>query len=100
MTSFRLPLPDGRVLSSSARPLIMGILNVTPDSFSDGGLFAAREAAIAQGQRMEEEGADIIAIVGASTPHGHTPVAEDEERNPVRPFLQALSPQLKTPISL
>jgi dihydropteroate synthase len=100
VTSFRLPLPDGRVLIPRERPLIMGILNVTPDSFSDGGLFAAREAAIAQGERLAQEGADIIDIGGESTRPGHQPVAEEEEKRRVLPILETLAKRLTQPISI
>ena len=100
MTIFRLPLPDGRVLTSKARPLIMGILNVTPNSFSDGGLFAAHDAAIAQGERLAEEGADLIDIGGESTRPGHQPVDEDEERRRVLPVVAALAKKLLAPISI
>ena len=100
MTIFRLPLPDGRVLTSKARPLIMGILNVTPDSFSDGGLFAAHDAAIAQGERLAEEGADLIDIGGESTRPGHQAVDEDEERRRVLPVVTALAKKLVAPISI
>ncbi|HET7114653.1 MAG TPA: dihydropteroate synthase, partial [Pyrinomonadaceae bacterium] len=56
------------------RPLIMGILNVTPDSFSDGGLFASAEEAVAHAERMVSEGADIIDVGGESTRPGGQPV--------------------------
>ncbi|MBV9741721.1 MAG: dihydropteroate synthase [Hyphomicrobiales bacterium] len=100
MPIFELPLPDGRLISSQTRPLIMGILNVTPDSFSDGGLFAAHDAAIAQGERMAEEGADIIDIGGESTRPGHEPVGEEEERRRVLPVVEALAKRLKQPLSI
>ena len=100
MPIFQLPLPDGRILSSQIRPLIMGILNVTPDSFSDGGRFAAQDAAIAQAERMAQEGADIIDIGGESTRPGHQPVAEEEERRRVLPVVEALAKRLKQPLSI
>ena len=100
MTPLRLKLPDGRVLASRGRTLIMGILNVTPDSFSDGGLFAAREAAIAQAERMAEEGADIIDIGGESTRPGHERVTEDDEKHRVLPVLEALAKRLTLPLSI
>jgi dihydropteroate synthase len=100
VTRFRLPLPDGSVLEPRGRPLIMGILNVTPDSFSDGGLFAAREAAIAQGERMAQEGADIIDIGGESTRPGHQPVEEEEEKRRVLPILETLVKRIPQPISI
>jgi dihydropteroate synthase len=100
MPIFQLPLPDGRSLSSQTRPLIMGILNVTPDSFSDGGLFAAHDAAIAQAERMAQEGADIIDIGGESTRPGHQPVAEEEERRRILPVIEVLAKRLKQPLSI
>jgi dihydropteroate synthase len=99
-TNFRLPLPDGRILSSSERPLIMGIVNVTPDSFSDGGLFATRDAAIAQAERLCEEGADIIDVGGESTRPGHTPVPEEEEKRRVLPVLEVIAKRIRQPISI
>jgi dihydropteroate synthase len=101
LSRFLLPLPDGKVLEQPQdRPLLMGILNVTPDSFSDGGLFAARDAAIRQGERLAEEGADILDIGGESTRPGHAPVSEDEEKRRVLPVLEALARRLKLPISI
>ena len=100
MTRLRLALPDGKVLDARERPLIMGILNVTPDSFSDGGLFAAREAAISQGERMAQEGADIIDIGGESTRPGHQPVTEEEEKRRVLPILGELAKRIPQPISI
>lgn len=97
---FRLDLPDGTRLEAKDRPLIMGILNVTPDSFSDGGLFAAREAAIVHGERLAEEGADILDIGGESTRPGHEPVTEEEEKRRVLPVLETLARRLKLPISI
>ncbi len=73
------------------RPLLMGVVNVTPDSFSDGGLFASTEAAIAQGRRLAEEGADILDIGGESTRPGSEPVPEDEELRRVLPVVEALA---------
>jgi dihydropteroate synthase len=100
MTEFRLTLPDGRVLTPKGRALIMGILNVTPDSFSDGGLFAARDAAISQGERMAQEGADIVDIGGESARPGYTPVSEEEEKRRVLPVLEALAKRLDVPLSI
>ena len=82
------------------RTLIMGILNVTPDSFSDGGLFFDREAALRHGRDMEAEGADIIDIGGESTRPGHTEVEAEEEQRRVVPIVQALAPVLRAPISI
>ena len=82
------------------RTLIMGILNVTPDSFSDGGLFFDRDAALRHGREMEAEGADIIDIGGESTRPGHTEVAAEEEQRRVVPIVEALAPVLRVPISI
>lgn len=68
----------------------MGIVNTTPDSFSDGGLYAARERAIEHGLRLREEGADILDIGGESTRPGATPVPTDEELERVLPVLAGL----------
>ena len=68
----------------------MGILNVTPDSFSDGGRFVAREAALAQAAAMIREGADMIDIGGESTRPGAPPVPLDEELERVIPVIEAL----------
>jgi dihydropteroate synthase len=72
------------------RPLIMGILNVTPDSFSDGGRWAARDAAVERALQMVEEGADIIDIGGESTRPGAGEVSGDEELERVVPVIEAL----------
>jgi dihydropteroate synthase len=72
------------------RPLLMGVVNVTPDSFSDGGQFLDPQAAIAQARRLVEEGADIVDIGGESSRPGARAVAEDEELGRVLPVLKAL----------
>src|ERR1700733_1657431 len=80
--------PVLRALLSRPRPAVMGILNVTPDSFSDGGQFIAPERAMAQARRMIAEGADIIDIGAESTrPYGAQPVSADEEMKRLRPIL-------------
>jgi dihydropteroate synthase len=73
------------------RPLVMGIVNATPDSFSDGGDHFERDAAIACGLRMIEEGADILDIGGESTRPGAAPVSPAEERRRVVPAIEALA---------
>ncbi len=80
----------GRYTLRFDRPLVMGILNVTPDSFSDGGRFAARDAAIEQAERMVRDGADMIDIGGESTRPGAPPVPLDEELARVIPVIEAL----------
>lgn len=74
-----------------ARPLIMGILNVTPDSFSDGGLYAGEETAAVRGLEMMAEGADLIDVGGESTRPGAAPVGPDEEIARVVPVIRRLS---------
>ena len=72
-------------------PLVMGILNVTPDSFSDGGRFSTVDLAVAQAQRLVEEGAAIIDVGGESTRPGAEPVDADEQCRRVLPVLEALA---------
>ena len=81
----------GRFTFRLSRPLIMGIVNVTPDSFSDGGHFYSPQQAIEQGLRLVEEGADILDIGGESTRPGAALVSEQEELNRVLPVLQGLA---------
>ncbi len=80
----------GRRELSLSRPRIMGILNVTPDSFSDGGENLDAQAAIARGLQMLDEGADIIDVGGESTRPGHTPVTPEEEAERIVPVVRAL----------
>lgn len=82
------------------RTFIMGILNVTPDSFSDGGRFFDLDRALEQARLMEAEGADIIDLGGESTRPGHRPVSEGEELERVLPVLRALRPRTDLPISI
>jgi dihydropteroate synthase len=79
-----------RQRGAASPPLMMGIVNVTPDSFSDGGLFFAPDTAIEQGQRLAREGASILDIGGESTRKGATPVGEEEELRRVVPVIEAL----------
>ena len=82
------------------RVLVMGILNVTPDSFSDGGRFEAVPAALAHAQTLVAEGADILDIGGESTRPGHAAVSAEEEQARVVPIVAALAPHLAAPISI
>ncbi len=82
------------------RPLIMGIVNVTPDSFYDGGRFIEPEAAVAQAVRLVAEGADILDIGAESTRPGASPLDEDEELRRVVPVIRALSRAVSTPLSI
>jgi len=84
----------------SKKPLIMGILNVTPDSFSDGGLYLDPEIAVARAIEMVKEGADIIDIGGESTRPGAEPVSVEEELRRVIPVIKTLSKHLEIPISI
>ena len=80
-------------------PAVMGLLNVTPDSFSDGGQFLDSEKAITQGLRLAEEGADIIDIGGESTRPGSDSVSQEEELRRVIPVIEGLVGKIKIPIS-
>jgi dihydropteroate synthase len=82
------------------RPRIMGIINVTPDSFADGGEHATVDAAIAHGLQLAEEGADILDIGGESTRPGAQDVSIDEELRRVIPVIEALAKQTALPISV
>lgn len=84
----------------SDRVLVMGILNVTPDSFSDGGDFLDAEAAAARALEMAEQGADIIDIGGESSRPGAQPVGEEEERRRVVPVIERIRAQSEIPISI
>ena len=82
------------------RPAVMGILNVTPDSFSDGGIFLSPDQAVARALRMAEEGADIIDIGGESTRPGAQPVSAPAEIGRVVPVVEALRRKISVPISI
>lgn len=82
------------------RTLICGILNVTPDSFSDGGKWISAEAAVARALEMEAQGADMLDIGGESSRPGSAPVTLEEEKRRVLPVLEALAGRLKMPVSV
>jgi dihydropteroate synthase len=88
-------------LLAQKRPIVMGVLNITPDSFSDGGLFVEPEAAVEQAQRMIDEGADIIDIGGESTrPYeGARPISLEEELERLEPVLPLVT-RLAVPVSI
>jgi dihydropteroate synthase len=90
----------GGELRFGPRTLVMGVLNVTPDSFSDGGRFLALEEAVAQGRRLAAEGADVIDVGGESTRPGATAVAAGEEIARVVPVLERLAKEVPTPLSV
>lgn len=97
----------GKTLDPNARPLVMGILNVTPDSFSDGGKYNNIDAALARALEMVEEGADLIDVGGESTRPGwiytgpgFTPVTEEEELARVIPVIERLVREVDVPLSV
>ena len=89
-----------RTLRFADRPLLMGILNVTPDSFSDGGRFMDPRAAVEHGRRLAAEGADIIDVGGQSTRPGSNRVEADEELRRVLPVVESLCRELDVPVSI
>lgn len=89
----RWQLAHGRHLDLGDKSILMGILNVTPDSFSDGGEFDRPELAIAQAKKMLEEGADIIDVGGESTRPNATPVSAADEQVRILPVIEALAGQ-------
>jgi dihydropteroate synthase len=99
MTGFHLDF--GRFhLDLGSRTCIMGVLNVTPDSFSDGGRFNTYEKALAQGFRLVEQGADILDIGGESTRPFSKPISASEEMDRVIPVIDALAKKISIPISI
>ena len=97
--NFRLRLPS-RTLVLGERTLIMGVLNVTPDSFSDGGKFLDTEKAVSRALEIESEGADILDIGGESTRPGSEAISPDEQLARILPVLKKLCGKLKIPISI
>lgn len=95
-----LTLPDGRRLDLGARPLLMGVVNVTPDSFSDGGLFADPAVAVAHGLRLARQGADILDIGGESTRPDHTRLDAATELARVMPVIAGIAAGSDVPISI
>jgi dihydropteroate synthase len=91
---------DGRTVDLSTHAMIMGVLNVTPDSFSDGGEFFAAEKAVEQGKRMAAEGAQIIDVGGESTRPGAEAVSAEEELARVIPVIQQLHESVSAFISI
>ena len=95
-----MPLTIRYPLSAIRFPSVMGVLNVTPDSFSDGGRFVNSEAAVAHALRMVEEGAGLIDVGGESTRPGAQGVSAQEEIRRVVPVIEALAARTKVPISI
>lgn len=97
---FTLALPGGRALALGGRTLVMGIINVTPDSFSDGGQLFDPERAVDAGIRMVAEGADLLDVGGESTRPGALPLGEAEERRRVLRVIEALAARVPVPVSV
>ena len=95
-----MPLPGGGSLALGDRTLIMGVVNVTPDSFSDGGRLFDAAAAIDAGVRMVDEGADVLDIGGESTRPGAEPLDEGEEQRRVLPVIEGLAARVDVPLSI
>jgi dihydropteroate synthase len=97
---FIVPLTGGRALELGDRTLVMGILNVTPDSFSDGGRLGSAQQAVDAGKQLVEDGADLLDIGGESTRPGAQSLGAAEERDRVLPVIEALAPHVQVPISV
>lgn len=97
---FDIDLKDNRTLALGRRTVVVGVLNITPDSFSDGGVNFDAERAIDNGLRMEAEGADIIEVGGESTRPGAPAVPVEEELSRVVPVVRGLARKLRAPISV
>src|SRR2546430_7613739 len=89
-----------RVLYPGRAPLVLGIVNVTPDSFSDGGQFSSPEEAIAHGLKLAGQGADLLDVGGESTRPGAGPVPLDEELRRVVPVVRGLAACTPIPLSI
>src|SRR5215207_1916833 len=89
-----------RTLTIGTRPLVMGIVNVTPDSFSDGGQWLDTSAAVAHAMKLVEQGADVLDVGGESTRPGAEPVSLQEESNRVVPVVAALAKRTAVPVSI
>ena len=90
----------GKNFDTANQTYIMGILNVTPDSFSDGGKFNGMDAAIAHAHQMVEEGVDIIDVGGESTRPGHIQITDEEEIARVTPIIEVLKKEFDVPVSI
>lgn len=100
MSERRVWLCSGREVVVGGRTLVMGIVNVTPDSFSGDGLPADAEAAVKLGAQMADDGADILDVGGESTRPGSDPVSAQEELERVAPVIEGLAAQVDVPISV
>jgi dihydropteroate synthase len=100
MSPFIWKLAHGRSLELGRKARVMGVLNLTPDSFSDGGRFTELDRALDQADRMVAEGADIIDVGGESTRPGGDPVAAEEEQHRVLPVIEVLAQRIDAVISV
>ena len=98
-TNFILRTPE-RKIELGNRTMIMGIINITPDSFSDGGMFNCAEEAVEYGVKLEGEGADFLDVGGESSRPGSAPVSIEEERERVIPLVKGLKRRVKVPVSI
>jgi dihydropteroate synthase len=98
--AYTVHLPRGRRLQLGAKTLVMGIINVTPDSFSDGGVLLDPAQAIEAGVQMVAEGADILDIGGESTRPGALPLSEADELRRVIPVVRGLASRVEAPLSI
>src|SRR5436305_3014092 len=98
--SFQIALPGGKQLTVGKQTLVVGVLNVTPDSFSDGGLYDRADRAIEHALRMEADGADMIEVGGESTRPGSARLSATDELARVAPVLKALGKRLRVPIAI
>ena len=102
MTSWVLQLPNGGSLplAGDRRTRVMGVLNVTPDSFSDGGLYLDPGAAAVRAEEMADQGADVIDVGGESTRPGSEPVSSEEQIRRVVPVISRVAARIEVPISV
>ncbi|HVA95257.1 MAG TPA: dihydropteroate synthase [Candidatus Dormibacteraeota bacterium] len=96
---FRLRLPS-RTLLLGGRTLVMGVLNITPDSFSDGGAYLDSEAAVARALELERHGADLLDVGGESTRPGAVPISAEQELRRILPVIEVLRGKLRIPMSV
>jgi dihydropteroate synthase len=91
---------DAFLARIGTRPIVMGVLNLTPDSFSDGGRYVTTEAALSHAKKMAAQGCDIIDVGGESTRPGASPISENEELARIEPILVELANKLEVPLSI
>ena len=100
MKQYTLSWGSHKLVLGEQHTAVMGVVNVTPDSFSDGGKFFSFDTAVAQGLKLAQEGADILDIGGESTRPYSDPVSIEEETRRVIPVIEALARQVSIPISI